>query len=1120
MDGWGCSTEYGKSQINAINDPSGGSAQLPITSVPTPFANFELVRNAYQMMLQEFSTTSSMEGNTIYHKLVSYSLDVLEILFNFSKYKEDYELIPWDLTKDLDELRNSSNPAHRALGGTFYLYLSQDQGTFNFDKLQTIYILNYKKGPKPLNVVGGTSPTSLCVASTNDLSYVNTYLSNNHKAFGNDYLSLAGRADAFMKYMWAMSQISYPNPLSGECVSFNTLFPEVQAYIQKCYEILPDQNLKAILRDTINSSSYEKSYIPVISGQTQYFIGQIPMLEQRGQAEGISNISDFRIKTDKITGNIPLALPNMIYGRQGMIYTTGYWNAQNKAPMIDSNPIEERNLPFDGTKYPYLVADDIFQPYLLKLVYPVNPSKFFTAHLNSKKFSYLIPLKRNIFKYFDADFIFGNTTDNYGEPIFKMETQSNSVKVTLKIPIQQGEYITYERLYVDMDEPNLAKNEGAIRECRFDLFIYPFFHTANHLNGPQRIYLIEDDNKSLTQKYDYSVRAYQSYDKEVKLKTIVREDKHYNNNAMSTKYFLGEEEYDYIEISNGYAEALILPMWHVYQSQGKAFNFAVDFGTTNTHIEYMSTSDNNSKPLEYSFAESIVGSLHDKENNDVEKIFAQETIFAFMDRIKQEFLPLDLGDKSIKFPLRTNLCVLRTLRKEGYAISPLSDVSIGFHYEKEETALHNESITNLKWEGGGDTVYVSAYLQELLFMIRAKIIASGGDLDKTTLTWFYPVSMLRFQRNQLEGKWVKLVDEIISKQATATGYTESVAPYFYYKNKEGVTSSRRPVASIDIGGGTTDIVVYENNQPVIISSSRFAGNNLYGDFAGMNINLNGFINRYGNGIEGSLSSEIKSCYDNIFGKGSSADLVSFMYSLHDNQKLQSHNISVNFADMLSGDYQMKVVMLLFYAAEVYHLAEIMKAKNIGTPKYLTVSGTASKMLRIISAKNEPLEDMATIIFNHVIGDDGRVEMKTVSFPKEITCKGGLNIKPEDLNMDVEKIKFNVNGSRTFDNGSKEFSQITAEVEGEVIKSYKDFISFFFSMEKYGDFKFNNLFGIDNRNFTEYKRILTENAEEDLSTVLETRKKELKEKDSEINDSLFFYPLSGGINRLAYYISQN
>ena len=213
-------------------------------------------------------------------------------------------------------------------------------------------------------------------------------------------------------------------------------------------------------------------------------------------------------------------------------------------------------------------------------------------------------------------------------------------------------------------------------------------------------------------------------------------------------------------------------------------------------------------------------------------------------------------------------------------------------------------------------------------------------------------------------------------------------------------------------------------------------------------------------------------------------------------------------------------MLLFYAAEVYHLAEIMKAKNIGTPKYLTVSGTASKMLRIISAKNEPLEDMATIIFNHVIGDDGRVEMKTVSFPKEITCKGGLNIKPEDLNMDVEKIKFNVNGSRTFDNGSKEFSQITAEVEGEVIKSYKDFISFFFSMEKYGDFKFNNLFGIDNRNFTEYKRILTENAEEDLSTVLETRKKELKEKDSEINDSLFFYPLSGGINRLAYYISQN
>ena len=42
LDGWDVSKQYGTNEINNIVDPSGATASLPITSVPTPFASLNL----------------------------------------------------------------------------------------------------------------------------------------------------------------------------------------------------------------------------------------------------------------------------------------------------------------------------------------------------------------------------------------------------------------------------------------------------------------------------------------------------------------------------------------------------------------------------------------------------------------------------------------------------------------------------------------------------------------------------------------------------------------------------------------------------------------------------------------------------------------------------------------------------------------------------------------------------------------------------------------------------------------------------------------------------------------------------------------------------------------------
>lgn len=94
LDGWAVSKKYGKNEINNIVDPSGATASLPITSVPTPFASLELARNAFEICgAVNKNGFNNISGNSIYHKLVSFSLDTLEIFFNFNKLASMFEII-------------------------------------------------------------------------------------------------------------------------------------------------------------------------------------------------------------------------------------------------------------------------------------------------------------------------------------------------------------------------------------------------------------------------------------------------------------------------------------------------------------------------------------------------------------------------------------------------------------------------------------------------------------------------------------------------------------------------------------------------------------------------------------------------------------------------------------------------------------------------------------------------------------------------------------------------------------------------------------------------------------------------------------------------------------------
>lgn len=67
LDGWDDSVKYDKTAIKSIEDPNGGAASIPITSIPSPFASMELVRNAFEYCADR---NNSVDGTSVYHKLV------------------------------------------------------------------------------------------------------------------------------------------------------------------------------------------------------------------------------------------------------------------------------------------------------------------------------------------------------------------------------------------------------------------------------------------------------------------------------------------------------------------------------------------------------------------------------------------------------------------------------------------------------------------------------------------------------------------------------------------------------------------------------------------------------------------------------------------------------------------------------------------------------------------------------------------------------------------------------------------------------------------------------------------------------------------------------------------
>lgn len=1121
---WFNSSPYGNKEIQGISDPEGGHAMNAPTSIPSPFARMDLIRKSFENIVESKTLEFMQQGKRVMvskedEKMVSHCLDLAEMLFFYHNYKNSIEIIEWDMSTQINSLKSSPELGHKRLGEALDLYLKQDALTFNFDAMKSIYIIKYNH-----QVIGGTSPLTLFFPTAKDISGFGLK-SSKGTTFFKEIIPLYKRDENFQKYLYLLFK---NNPQLGERMK------AFQEYLNKSLEALnkPDTQKLFSELNSLNTSDLASNYTDLNSGIAGHSVEVLGVSLKTIDPNVVVNTikkSSFIIHSLKTKAEKKPLILNQGFNKP-LTYVNSVWDGKTEVPYLNTQTNAElRILPGHDIIYPYLTISDFLEPSIIRLVYPINSEKYFDGNLKLNDpegtKSYLLPVKPLFFEYFDAEDLVGG---GIGKPSITIEESaiSPSVRVLLKIPINAGkDYITFDRTYHNDGFADPSKNKGAVNEHQFGITLFPFIKYAENIAPFYKVQLIDRDVLGEFADADYGLKFYSNNSKApVVIETENSRGRKQRGEVtkVGSKNFSLKHSFDYIQVDNKFSKGIIIPKWNVSSNAGDQFTFAIDFGTTNSHVEF---SRNNSAPRPFEIKQEeiqAVSLVSDKTDHN----FSQKGAIDIRTSIIREFVPEMIGkDTPYNFPHRTTISQSKTNAPVNGG-TVLNDFNIPFSFEKY-IDINSNFFTNLKWNNRepNNDFRVRAFIEELILLIRNKVILNGGDLETTKIIWTYPTSMSTARKNSFQDTWDELFETYINSHDKPIDICESIAPYYYFKGNALLQGSGFGVSVLmDIGGGTSDVVVYTNNVPELISSYKFAGNTLFGDgykeFG--NISNNQMVNRYKEDYDKLLSegySTLQSIADNIHLSQKTSDYNAFLFSLSNNFEIKQKEL-FDYNKKLGSDRDLKIIFIYFYAAKIYHIAQLMKVNKIDLPMNIIFSGNGSKVLNIITSDKDLITSITKTIFLKVYNEQEypstglKINIEK-EFPKEVTCKGALmHHKQEVKGLNIKDIKRTFTCVEDQDIFELLNGQLNDDVFNKVVAQVEDFNEMFISLNETYDFE--DHFDISPASFSKFKEIVNNHLKSFLKDGIEFNNRMdgiSPQPETRVSETLFFYPMVETIQKL-------
>lgn len=1122
-----------------MSDTIQGSKYIDITSIPSPFARMQLVKDAFTVI----SKNGDLDDDSIYGRTVSDTLDIGEIFFNYDKFASKIQIIPCDIASVAGQLlSDTSNSGHVAMGDTLQKYLKSDAVSFNFNKMQNIYLLKYIYGKDGKEIIGATSPRTIFFSTANNLTDISKVFSfGKDEAFDMDLQPLYKRDYEYVK-MWFYLRNTYQN--------FAADFPEIYQY------------LTLTLNKFNGAKFHELNTITTFDG-----LQCIPAFNSAAHVEVLGITipkkkvmpcmdSDFEIRSTVLQNSgaprpYPLVLPvgsGTDYSK--LKYTEDEWGTENKAPFVGDNIVmSKRKLPRPGyLNQPWLTVSDLLEDYIIRVPHKLN-NNYFNGNLKQKlvdtpNMSFLLPLKPEFFKYFTVGELMSTVE---GKKMIEMEVRpSGGIQVTLRIPIvgnQTVKCITYKRTYYDNDQHNsqpvLNENKGAIRYFNFAGLIMPSYRFDSDKGAFYTLSCVS--MKSL----NYVYHPYYGSDEIIGMNMVIENGVSIpygvscatrnpctpsSEAYKAMNYTLFNRRFDYIQVADSQRDVrgLIIPIFKT-GSGNKQYAFSVDLGTSNTLIEYSPVDPINSK---------IKPRIFDVDTNDEQVclMFDQTTdsddkgnkveidLIDENPLIEKEFIPQLLSEKSdFHFPTRTVLSAVDNI-DWNLRVDPFALVNIPFTYDKRSNFSYNTMYTNIKWDTSANAQMVlKFYINCLMLIIRNKVLLNGGDLQKTKITWFYPISMLPVQSGFVKKTWNDFYKQYFNDKGTTISMTESSAPLIAFYDSKPEASQ---IISVDIGGGTTDIAFSEKKGMVeLVTSFRFATNDLFETPYSISNSNSGIIDyfkpQFRNILREKDLNDLLEVLDS--SETSPSNVASFLFSLKENSIITKGNVNINSIDfdaILLEDGHFKVVFLLYYSAIIYHIACILRAYNKNrevpfVPRHFAFSGNGSKIIKAITPDAETTLATYTKMIIEKVANVHCEELSILGLsdnktPKEATCRGGL-VTSSSID-DRDRVRVLKAGADDFVPADTPLSSITQEDKKEAIGAAMKFFDFILN-DMGNAFSFKKNFLMTTESVAIARKVCGN--EKDMETYLSKAiDLQTKNKDAELGETLFFYPIKGALYALS------
>ncbi len=1118
-DGWTVTQQYDNKAIDSIRDPQVGESRREITSIPSPFARFDLVRTAFEWVAK---SAESLEGTSVYHKLVSDALDLGQILFKYNYFAEDLSIECWT-KEDLDRLakdgeadlgkQGREKAAHQQLKDTLEIFMEQDSDEFNFRELNRLFFLRFKGVGAVAGdgvLLGGTSPLTLFVTPANDLEFVGkTIRFVDDIPFDEKYRGLHRRDFQYVKYIFALRQ-ALDQHFKRNGSEFVTHFKEIEDYLERVRKELRESNNKAELESGALEEFYQNECVSLkhSNGESIELFG-VELKCQRFTQD--TSTSDFQIRPTRskveFRDVLPLVLSN--YDKESCenwhYYGGQNWKMQDTVPYSVDKNLNGRRLPGVNVVCPWLATSDFLTDTLVKQkALPGRGEDFLYAGLadnaNAEN-TYCLPLKPRFFEYFTAESL---VRGQDGDPKLKLtDLGAGQIKAELRIPVKRG-YITFVRNYsAARTAPDVSadSNSGAIDvygEAGSTVAFHPAVKFGKNEDAKYRVLLA---SLGRNEKSDVRLEFYGEQGRLID-SSHVQDYQRINATFRGSVYSVEGANIEAIRLITPRASGMIIPRMVSEESNGRTFSFAVDFGTSNTHIAYK-RDDGAASAFDILSHDQQLKAWHRK----YEELERQQLVY--------DSLPEEVGSKvAFSFPLRTALAKLKN--KTTQKVFATGQVSFGYEHFKEQDYL--SLVTNLKWGSDTDSrADLKCYIASLCWLMRSKVLLNGGSLSKTKIVWFYPHSMKVHQQDELAEVWRDCYRTYFGgTEDNDSSLVEAVAPYWYFRQtNSGLDRS----VNVDIGGGTVDVSYSEGGELRLVSSFRFGANNIYGiNSLKRNPLLEQFVPKAKSCLENCKESdwtslnEVLEQLNRSERENSNPDLASFFFTL------ERRGI-FDFTSELRANGRFRLLFLFYYSAVLYHVFYLLKAKGYSCPRYISFSGNGSKILSIIFAANRsalPLytQSFAAKIFGIEEVSLDLVREKEDANPKILTSLGGLyalqsgdsavrSIQVRALEYilvgDDEKHVLGINSSEKFTYG------MARAEKGNVLAEVRRFVDFFLSIDS--RFQFNDNFDVKRSDLD----LLKSCSERDLDTYFDNGLREVvgqSNEDEQIAETLFFYPICG------------